>query len=197
MPAQPDALVASVRREMLERGFSLVDMPPLLDGGRFPELKKKKMVMTCDCMRWWQFPQLAVHACWLESLVSEALPEESVSLVALDYRYEQASFEDRTVDRLHADGSYVRSVYTLYGASTLYREEDNEHSVPRGRALLLTAMSRARALGLHCTLHRRPGPGPERAVIVCSFEPRYEKRGKAEIHREVARHTADIAPFDR
>ena len=93
----------------------------------------------------------------------QALPEESFDLVAADFRREQAGCEDKTVDKLHADGSYIRSVCTLYGASTIYRAQGVEHSVPRGQTLLLTAMDRAKALGLPCTLHRRPGPGPERA----------------------------------
>ena len=53
-----------------------------------------------------------------------------------------------------------------------HREAAAIESVPAGQTLLMTAMDRARARGVHCTLHRRPGTGAERAVIVCSFEPR-------------------------
>ncbi|MFI5460716.1 MAG: hypothetical protein ACHRXM_35330 [Isosphaerales bacterium] len=55
-----------------------------------------------------------------------------------------------------------------------------------GQTLVLTALDRARALGVPCTLHRRPGAGPERAVIVCSFEPRRQQPRPANAGRRVA-----------
>src|SRR5262249_47243085 len=45
---------------------------------------------------------------------------------------------------------------------------------------------RARAVHMPCTLHRRPGAGPERAVIVCSFEPRQGELDRANVVRLVA-----------
>src|SRR5262249_25537648 len=66
------------------------------------------------------------------------------------------------------------------------RDGDAQRPVPRGQTLLMTAMDRARALGVPCTLHRRPGPGPERAVIVCSFEPRPEQPQPPNVYRCVA-----------
>jgi hypothetical protein len=101
--------------------------------------------------------------------------------VALEFRHERPGAVDKEVDKLHADGSYIRSVYTLCGLTTVYRDGDAQLSVPRGQTLLMTAMNRARALGLPCTLHRRPGAGPERAVIVCSFEPRQAEPQLAEL----------------
>jgi hypothetical protein len=86
-------------------------------------------------------------------------------------RHEPAGAEDKEVDKLHADGSYLRSVYTVYGPTTIYRDGKLEHAVPSEQTLLMTAIDRARAMRIRCTLHRRPGAGPERAVIVCSFEP--------------------------
>jgi hypothetical protein len=182
--------VGRVRLELLERGFSLVDMPPFLDPGLFLGTKQSKTVLQFDSGRWWKFPQLAPYACWLEGMVDQAVPEESVSLATLEFRREQTRCEDKTVDTLHADGSYIRSVYTLYGPSTIYREGDAERPVPRGHTLLMTAMGRARALGLPCTLHRHPEPGPERAVIVCSFEPRHDGPGQPRVYRQVAQMTS-------
>jgi hypothetical protein len=172
-PRLTGQLGGRVRLEMLERGFSLVGTPWFLDLG-FSVRQHKSIMLPFRSKLWSKYPQLARHGCWLESLVGEALPEESLRLTALEFRHEQAGYTDRTVDRLHADGSYIRSVFTLYGQSTVYRDGDAERSVPRGDALVMTAMDRARARGLPCTLHRRPGTGPERAVIVCSFEPRRE-----------------------
>jgi hypothetical protein len=122
----------------------------------------------------------------LEALLAEALPEEAVSLDSLEFRHEPAGSEDRTVDRLHADGSYVRSVWTLYGPPTIYRDGKVERPVPDGQTLLMTAMGRARAVRRPCTLHRRPGAGPERAVIVCSFKPRSEQPPLVSVYREAA-----------
>jgi hypothetical protein len=51
----------------------------------------------------------------------------------------------------------------------------------------MTAQNRARALRIPCTLHRRPGAGPERAVVVCSFEPRAEQAEPANVYREAVR----------
>jgi hypothetical protein len=122
----------------------------------------------------------------LEWLLSEALPEEGVRLASLELRHERAGLADGEVDRLHADGSYIRSVLTLFGPTTIYRHEGVERLTPDGQTLLMTAMDRARARRARCTLHRRPGAGPERAVVVCSFEPRQEQPHLANVYREAA-----------
>lgn len=167
--------IDKLRRDMSGPGFGLVDTPPFFDDGLLVRLRRQRTVLLAPDKRWVRFPQLARYACWLELLLSEALPEEGVSLTALEYRHELAFSVDHEVDRLHADGSYIRSVYTLFGAATIYRDGGVERSVPHGQTLLMTAMARARAIRLPCTLHRRPGAGPERAVIVCSFEPSEEQ----------------------
>jgi hypothetical protein len=153
-------------------GFALVRTPPFPGGGLFPGLHRLRTVLPYHDRRWWRFPQLARYACWLEWLLGEALPEEAVSLTSLEFRREPAGTEDEEVDRLHADGSYFRSVYALYGPATVYRDGGVERPVPGGHTLLMTALDRARAVGVPCTLHRRPGAGTVRAVIVGSFEPR-------------------------
>jgi hypothetical protein len=157
---------------MQGRGFSPVATPPFFDKGPTLGLKERRMVLVPRGPRWPKHPQLAAYGGWLERLLGESLPEESLSLASLEFRHEPAGSEDEEVDRLHADGSYLRSVFTLYGPPTHYRYAREERPVPRGRTLLMTAMDRARALRVPCTLHRRPGPGPERAVIVCTFGPR-------------------------
>ena len=178
--------VSEVWRDMVGRGFTLVNMPPFCDDDLAVRLKRRRTVLAFEGKRWWQFPQLARYGCWLEGLLGRALPEESVSLTELEFRHEPAGSEDKEVDRLHADGSYIRSVGTLYGPSTVYRDGDAELSVPRGQTLLMTAMCRARALGVPCTLHRRPGAGTERAVIVCSLEPCQERAPEANVYRRAA-----------
>jgi hypothetical protein len=162
---------SAVRLGMLERGFALVDRPWFFDDGPCLRLKKSMTLMPVRGNRCWKHPELHRYGRWLETLLDRALPEECLSLVALEFRYEQAGAVDQEVDRLHADGSYIRSVCTLYGLGTIYRDCGAEWPVPCGQTLLMTAMLRAKELGLPCTLHRRPGAGPERAVIVCSFEP--------------------------
>jgi hypothetical protein len=157
---------------MLERGFALVDTPRFFENGSCLGLKKSMTLMAVRGSRWWKHPELQRYGRWLESLLDRELPEEFLSLDALEFRHERAGALDNEVDRLHADGSYIRSVCTLYGLGTIYRDRGAEWPVPCGQTLLMTAMLRARELGLPCTLHRRPGAGPERAVIVCSFEPR-------------------------
>jgi len=179
-------LVGGMRLDMLERGFTLVDSPRFFDDRLLLRLKKSRTVQPFHSNRWWKFPQLARYGCWLERLLDKTLPEESLSLTALEFRHEPAGSEEKEVDRLHADGSYIRSVCTLYGLTTVYREGKAELSVPCGQTLVLTALDRARAIGLPCTLHRRPGAGPERAVIVCSFEPRREQPRPANAGRRVA-----------
>jgi hypothetical protein len=172
--------------EMAGRGFALVGAPPFADDGLLVRLKRTRTLLPFHDKRWRLFPQLARYACWLEGLLDEALPEEAVCLISLDFRHEPGGSVDPEVDRLHADGSYLRSVCTLYGPATVYRDGGVERPVPDGQTLLMTAQGRARAVGVPCTLHRRPGAGPERAVIVCSFEPRSEQPKMPNVYREVA-----------
>ena len=69
--------------------------------------------------------------------------------------------------------------------TTVYREGEVERPVPDGQTLLMTAQDRTRATRVPCTLHRRPGAGPERAVVVCSFEPRREDAALTNVYRQV------------
>jgi hypothetical protein len=185
MPRLTNRVVSRVRLDMAGRGFTLLGTPRFLDEGLLLRLQGGTTVLPSDCPRWWKFPQLARYGCWLERLLGKALPEESLALAALEYRHEPAGSENQEVDRLHADGSYLRSVFTPYGPATVYRD-GTERPVPRGQTLVMTAQNRARALGVACTLHRRPGAGPERAVIVCSFVPRPEPPPRAHAYRRVA-----------
>jgi hypothetical protein len=170
---------------MQERGFTLVETPPFLSANLYRGLKRPKMTLAPDCKQWLRFPQLARYGYWLELLLGMALPEEDLALVALEFRREPAGTVDPEVDGLHVDGSYLSSVVTLYGAATVYREGKAELPLPGGQTLLMTAMGRARALGVPCTLHRRPGAGPERALIVCSFEPRQAQPELMAVYRRV------------
>jgi hypothetical protein len=165
---------------MLQQGFTLLGTP-LFDPDRSRTVKKSRITLRCHSKRWWRFAHLARYACWLEEVLADALPEEDVSLTELELRHERAGL----VDGLHADGSYIRSVWTLYGPTTIYRDGRTERSVPDGQTLLMTAQDRTRARRVRCTLHRRPGAGAERAVIVCSFEPREQSR-MANVYRQVA-----------
>src|SRR5262245_51830246 len=110
MARQTSTDVDRVRLEMLERGFSFVDTPCFLDDDLFHRLRRSKTVLPFHSKRWWKYPQLARYGCWLERLLGEGLPEESVSLAALEFRHEPDGSTDQEVDRLHADGSYIRSV---------------------------------------------------------------------------------------
>jgi hypothetical protein len=186
MPRPTAERVGPTRLEMLEQGFTLVDTPWFFDDDLFLRLKRRRTVLKFHDKRWWKFPPLARYACWLEGVLTRALPEEALSLATLEFRHEPAGSEDPEVDRLHADGSYIRTVCTLYGPSTVYRDGDEERPVPDGQTLLMTALDRARVLPVPCTLHRRPGAGPERAVIVCSFEPRQEQLQLANVYRQAA-----------
>jgi hypothetical protein len=156
---------------MLDQGFALLPTPGFCDERLLRRLHKTRLTLPSGSKRWLKYAELARYGGWLQALLDAALPEEAVSLAALEFRYESAGTEDAQVDRLHADGSYLRSVNTLYGPATIYREDGVERPVPPGQTLLMTAQERARAMHVPCTLHRRPGAGPERAVIVCSFEP--------------------------
>jgi hypothetical protein len=173
------------RLELLERGFSLVQTPAFFDQDLLVHFKRKRTTLRPMCKRWWRVPQLARYACWLERLLGRAVPEETLSLASLEFRHEPAGFQDPNVDHWHADGSYLRTVCTLYGLPTLYLDGDVERSLPEGHTLLMTAQDRTRALRVPCTLHRRPGAGPARAVIVCSFEPSQAQPHLAAIHRLV------------
>jgi hypothetical protein len=160
-----------VRREMMSPGFTIVKVPLCFDERALAQLQGRRTVLPLRDRRWRRFPDLVRYAHWLEDLLARALPDEAVAFVNLEFRREPDGSVDADVDRLHADGSYVRSVYALYGPATIYRHDGVERPVPAGKTLLMTAMDRARATGVPCTLHRRPGAGPERAVIVCSFAP--------------------------
>ena len=179
-------LASRIRREMLARGFALVETLRFFDEGLCRRLTKNTLTLPFHSNRWWKIPELAHYACWLERLLVQALPEESASLATLEFRHERAGSVDEEVDKLHADGSYLRSVYALYGPTTIYRDGDAERAVPCGQTLLMTALDRARPVGVPCTLHRRPGAGLERAVIVCSFAPRQDRPHLANVYRQVA-----------
>ena len=163
-------LVRRVRLEMLGRGFVTVDTAAFAGDGLLREFNSRRIILRSVRRRSGKFPHLVRYGGWLERLLAEALPEESLYLAEIDFRHEPAGTEEKEVDSLHADGSYLRSVCTLYGPTTIYREGCVEVAAQAGYTLLMTAMDRARALGVRCTLHRRPGAGPERALIVCSFE---------------------------
>jgi hypothetical protein len=180
------AVVGAVRLGMLGPGFALADTPPFFDDDLFLRLQRTKAVLSYHSNRWEKLPQLARYACWLEYLLRQALPEESVSLAGLEFRHEAAQSVDRVTDRLHADGSYIRAVYTLTGTPTLYHDGTAERPVPWGQTLLMTAHQRTRRLRILPTLHRRPGAGPERAVLVCSLEPRHEEVQRVDPYRRAA-----------
>lgn len=164
--------VSIVRQDMRERGFTLLDGRLFLDEQHRFRLTRGWNVLRIGSRRWQQLPKLVEYAQRLEHLLCQALAEEFVALVRVEYRHEAADSEETDVDRWHADGAYIRSVYTDFGPGTRYREGDTERTVPIGKTLIMTAIDRARAVGVPCTLHRRPGPGPERAVVICSFESR-------------------------
>lgn len=163
-------LAARVRLEMSGRGFALVDTPPF-EVESFPGPRRSVTLEPFHGRRSGSLPALERYGRWLERLVIQALPDELLALAALEYRCEPAGSSNRGVDLLHADGSYLRSVYTPFGRPTVYRSGKVERPVPRGQTLLMTAQNRTRARGVPCTLHRRPGPGPERVVVVGTFEP--------------------------
>jgi hypothetical protein len=166
-------------------GFALVDTRRFFGEGSFRGFKKRNLVLPYYSDNWHKYPQFGRYTHWLEQLLRRALPEESVSFVDLEFRYERAGLVAEEVDRLHADGSYIRSAYALYGPTTVYCDGDEQTSVPDGETLLMTAFARARPAGVPCTLHRRPGPGPERAVIVCSFAPRPQEPQLPNLYRHV------------
>src|SRR5947209_244130 len=115
---------------MSGRGFALVDTPPFFADDLLLRLTRTRTALPFHDQRWWQFPQLAHYGCWLAGLLGQALPEEAVSLASLEFRHEPADSEDPEVDRLHADGSYIRSVCTLSGSATVYRDGGVERPVP-------------------------------------------------------------------
>lgn len=187
MPRLAGDCADTVRREMLGRGFALVDTPRFFHAEQSIRFKKRWLDLPYHCCRWWKHPPLAQYGFWLERLLIHALAEESLALAKLECRHEPAGSVDQEVDRLHADGSYLRTVYTLFGPTTIYRDGKAELPVTDGQTLLMTAQDRARARRIHCTLHRRPGAGPERAVIVCSFVPCHESPRLPNVFRKVAR----------
>jgi hypothetical protein len=182
----------------LTRGFSLVRTPTLFNGDALRRLAKRRLVLPFHSKQWHRFPDLASYAHWLEALLGSALPEEPVELCSLEFRHEAAEAVDPEVDRLHADGSYIRSVYTVYGPSTVYRDAGREEPVPPGQTLLMTALDRAKAVGVPCTLHRRPGAGPKRALIVGSFEPPRQQSALRNVYRELTQeHVRKAAQMAR
>lgn len=186
LPRLTDATISHARLEMAGPGFALIGTPSFFDGELGNRLRRCRTTLRYHDKRWRRFPQLARYGCWLEELLSRAMPDEGVALTALEFRREPAGSIDEEVDRLHADGGYVRTVFTLFGQASIYRDRGTEQPVPGGQTLLMTAMDRARAVGAPCTLHRRPGAGPERAVIVCSFNPCRDRPPVTNVYREVA-----------
>jgi len=52
MPRQTGKIVGAVRREMIDRGFTLVDTPRFFEDEVFVELKKIRMVIPFHGNRW-------------------------------------------------------------------------------------------------------------------------------------------------
>jgi hypothetical protein len=164
-----ELLIDHVRIDMRVPGFHILDTLRLAES--IP-LITRTIELPMGCRQWRKFPQLARYALWVESLLQQALPEELICLDRLEYRIEAANSQEPDVDQWHVDGSYVRSACTVQGMSTIVLHQEIERAIPLKQTLLMTAMGRGRSLRIPCTLHRRPGAGPARAVIVCSFESR-------------------------
>ena len=168
------------------RGFSLVDTPPFFGDG-LPSV----LVSTGWCYRsktsvGGRSPELARYTFWLETILVEALPEESLCMTSVEFRHEPAGLEDREVDRLHADGSYLHSVWTLYGPATIYRDGRIEKPVPNGQTLLMTAIESCRkpfARALPCTgVRSKTGAGGDRLLV----RPPWNSRRRRSVHRRAA-----------
>lgn len=159
----------ALRTELLEKGFALLPTPRLHVDEALPRGKKDRILAPFFSRRSERFPELARYGRWLDSLLRQALPEECLGLDTLEYRFERAKLVIDEVDKLHADGGYIRSLYTLAGPPTVYLHARKEHIVPFGRTLVITAFGRARKVRVPCTLHRRPGSGIERTLIVGTF----------------------------
>jgi hypothetical protein len=159
------ALRARMRRE----GFALVTTPPIRLSPTLIRGRKNRVLTSLDSRCSWRFPELVNYGEWLQRLIQQTLPEERLQLGTLEFRFERGGLVDKEVDRIHADGGYIRSLHLLWGLSTFYRNGKIEQIVPKGQTLLMTAMDRARKLHVPCTLHRRPEANSERALIVCSF----------------------------
>jgi hypothetical protein len=178
--------IGEARLQLLEQGFVSVRTPWFFDTGVLLRVRRRRTSLPANSQRWWKFPELARYGSWVEQLLQAALPEEQLCLAELEFRHEPAGSVDLDVDQWHVDGSYIRSVYTLCGPPTIYRDGGTDVPVPEGHTLLMTAFDRSRRLRIPATLHRRPGAGPERTVIVCSFEPCTEQLQQAPIYRRAA-----------
>jgi hypothetical protein len=159
----------SLRAQMHGPGYASVSGPSVQISDVLSRGKKNRVLTPFGSRQTLRFPELAQYGLWLESLVQEALWEEGLQLHSLEYRFEREGLADETVDKIHVDGGYIRSVYSLLGQPTVFMAAKEEQVVSPGQTFVMTAFERARQVRVPCTLHRRPGGNSERALIVCTF----------------------------
>ncbi len=157
---------------MMGRGFALVPTPLCPGDHLLKELKGARTAPRPGSKRWSRFPHLHRYRCWLERLLVQALPEETLRLVDLDVRHEPAGSANPLVDKLHADGLYVRSVWTLYGPTTIYRDGRAEPLRPARPNFVDDGHGPRKGTrsALHAPPPSRRGTGTSRdRVLVCEF----------------------------
>ena len=123
----------------------------------------------------------APAACSLQplarALLSDALPEESLASPSWSCVMNR---QRRTRSRQAACRRLVSplGLHVVRPDDQLPRRQDRSFG-PQRTDPADDGDGPRRAMRVRCTLHRRPGAGPECAVIVCSFEPGVEQSIRA------------------
>lgn len=167
LPVISRGLVNSVRKNMLTRGYALVDTSCFLENKKWPSPKSQDVftnyVVLAECETDW----IKKLIDWQERLLKRALPEEGIyntGLDSLSLRNERYKFHK--VCKWHVDGYYIRSICVVKGVPTQIKTPLGDSPIPVGWSLFITGNQRVSALKVRGTLHRRPQSDKLRRVIV-------------------------------
>ena len=168
LPAISKALVATVRKDMKTRGYSLVDTSSFVTHKQWTRRRSELETYICfkNCKTDWIKKLIQ----WQERLLKKALPDEDFFKHGESLSLRAEKYEDDSNCDWHVDGAYIRSICVIEGVSTQIKTPLGASSIPLGWTLFITAEGRRRRLNLRGTWHRRPKSAERRKLIVHGWE---------------------------
>lgn len=167
LPVISRGLVNNVRKNMITRGYALVDTSCFLENKKWPSPRSQDVffnyIVLAECETDW----IKKLVNWQGRLLKKALPEEGIyseGLDSLSIRNERYKFH--TVCKWHVDGYYIRSICVVKGVPTQVKTPLGDSPIPVGWTLFITGSDRVKALKIKGTLHCRPKCDKLRRLIL-------------------------------
>jgi hypothetical protein len=182
LPKIDKKLVAKVKADMNSKGYSLVDTSKFISKQNWPhEIPNDSgemyyfEVSDPRLVRWMKrFLQ------WQTKLLQSALPTENIRLLgnSTSIRNEKEKEKDRSIERWHTDGYYIRSICVNNGDTTEYLTKSKCIKKLPKRWLLFMTCQRARYTKIPATVHRRPATKKARSLVVTGWHGNVAVPGK-------------------